>query len=137
MLAVLAAVLLLGCRTSGFAYDQIEFSITGGIAGFDQRYVIKSDGTFEQFEKGRVLQTNKLTGEELKGLKERMGKVPWAALQDKYVDPKVADAMFETIVLRTGSKSYKTTIGTGGTPPAELREVLDYLREALRNHKQG
>lgn len=133
-IAIALALLVAGCATGGSGkapFDDLVYDLTGGIAGFDQHMAISSDGTFQIAEKGKTGKTGKLTAEQFKTVKDLAAKVNFPALKEEYVNPQVADAMFEGLNVKVGDKTYKTVVGTGGAAPQELLDLTTQLRQIL------
>jgi hypothetical protein len=140
MLWVLVLVLAFaaGCASqsgSSKQFKDLTYSLTGGIAGFDQRIAVKADGSYQLSEKGKADRAGKLSDQERKALQDLAGKVKWAGLQAQYVDPKVADAMMEGVKVTIGEKQYETVVGTGGQAPAELSQLLAQLKQIMTDHR--
>lgn len=131
ILSVLA-LLLAGCSgdasTKPMPWSGLTYHMTGGIAGFDRLVTIGSDGAYTVAERGRSEAKGKLSPAALKQLGERIAGVQWRSLQPKYVDPRIADAIFETVKVTTKEKVHTVEVGTGGAPPAALSELLDQLK---------
>lgn len=133
-MAIALALLVAGCATGGSGqanFDDLVYDLTGGIAGFDQHLAISSDGTFQIAEQGKNGKSGKLSADQFRAVKEAAAKVNFAALKEQYVDPKVADAMFEGIRVQIKDKTYKTVVGTGGAAPQELHYLLTELQKIL------
>lgn len=135
---VLLALVLTGCGASGSGkreFKSLVYTVTGGIAGLDQRLNITAGGTFQLAEKNRPAKTGTLTAAELKAVQSLVAAVNWPALEQQYVDPRVADAIFEGVTVSVGGKSYTVVAGTGGQPPAELGALLSRLNQILTDHR--
>lgn len=130
------AVALGGCLSPSGApkWDTLTYSRTGGIAGFDSQLTVSADGVYQVVDRGRHVASGKLSGAELKALRERVAAVKWGELAPKYVDPRVADAIFEGVSIQLETRGYTTMVSTGGTPPGELVQVLEVLRQILADH---
>ncbi len=133
---LLAVVLLAatGCgkESVSFPFEEVRYTLSGGVAGFDRVLSVRPDGSYEIMDDGRSVRRGRLPGEHLRALKERLAAVDWLDLQPEYSDPKVADALFETVIVRTEMQKHETTVGTGGTPPAELSDLLVFLADRAR-----
>lgn len=138
-LALLAvvALALAGCASgsSGKAFRQITYSYTGGVAGFDQSIAISGNGTFQVAESGKPGRTGRLETADLKALRELVGQVSWGDVTEQYIDPRVADAIVEGLSVEAGKNTYRTRVGTGGQPPAELARLLGKLKTMLDTQK--
>lgn len=134
---VLVMALAAGCasQSGSKAFKDLTYSLTGGIAGFDQRLTVKADGSFQLSEKGKAEKSGKLSDQERKALQDLAAKVKWASLEAQYVDPKVADAMMDGVKVTIGEKQYETVVGTGGQAPAELSQLLARLRQIMTDHR--
>jgi hypothetical protein len=137
VLLVGLALALTGCftRSSGKEFRNLVFTVTGGIAGIDQRLTFTTNGAFHLTEKGRPTKTGRLSADELRTVKELAERVNWPALQEQYVDPEVADAIFDGVSIQLGNTTYKTMAGTGGQPPVELGALLSQLKQVLTDHR--
>ncbi len=125
------ALLLTGCGgepSRGVAWTELTYHMTGGIAGFDRKVALSADGAFTVTERGRSPVKGKLSSGDLKRLKATIDAVPWRDLQPTYIDPKVADAILENIKILTPDKDFSVQVGTGGSPPAELNDLLKQLK---------
>jgi hypothetical protein len=138
LLLALSLMLGAGCtpgKSGREGFKELAYSVTGGIAGFDQQLAIGSEGSFQTAEKGKPGKSGSLTAAELKTLRDLVGKVQWAAVAERYVDPKVADALMQTVTVNVGGKQYQTTVGTGGQAPAALMELLGPLQRIYAEHR--
>lgn len=139
VLVVLAAILLMaGCNSGSTGkptFDELVYDLTGGIAGFDQHLAISGDGAFQIAEQGKSGKSGKLSAAELKTVRDLVGALNWESIKEKYVDPKVADAMFEGLRVSIKDTTHKTLVGTAGAAPAELTELLAKLRQILTDHR--
>lgn len=136
-LLVVAALLAAGCaRTSGKQFRQIVYSYTGGVAGFNQSMVIRSDGSFELTDNGRPLRKGRLASQEVTKLRQLVNAVAWTDVQEKYIDPRVADAVMEGLTVEIGKSNHVTVVGTGAQPPAELGQLLGKLKLTLDREKE-
>lgn len=136
VMALLLLVALAGCgRSAGQDFSDIKYSVTGGIAGFDQRMVISADGSFQLADRAKTVGAGRLAAKDLKALQAQVAKVRWASLAQQYVDPKVADALLETVTVTIGTKTYTVTVGTGGNPPDELKELLGQLKATYNGNR--
>jgi hypothetical protein len=139
--ALLLSLLLLTLTAcSGAGADRLgplTYGLTGGIAGFDQRLAVAPDGSFQLFDRAQVVRSGRLTGDEMARLRTLAARVPWPEMKSDYVDPRVADALFETITVQVGTVSYTTVVGTGGEPPAALSDLARYLRQLLEARRRG
>ncbi|HEY3364359.1 MAG TPA: hypothetical protein VGK74_04845 [Symbiobacteriaceae bacterium] len=132
LLLALLSLLAGGCMSSGEKtprWERITYSRSGGIAGFDQQLTIGTDGSYNIIDRGRKTVSGKLPGAELKALRERVAAVQWAQMAPKYINPEIADAIFEGVAIDIDAHSYTTLVGTGGAPPAELRQLLQLLMQ--------
>lgn len=137
VLLFLLALVAGGCSGTGGQtpkWSSITYSLTGGIAGFDQQLTVGNDGSFSVTNRGQKVSSGKLSAPELQSVRDGLAAVPWDRVASKYIDPRVADAMFESVATKLNGHDYTTEVGTGGTPPAELRQFLDTLHQILRNH---
>ena len=136
MLAILA-LLAAGCasRSSGKQFRQITYSYTGGIAGFNQSMVIAADGSFQVADRGKPGRAGRLSSAEVRALRQLVDGVTWAAVDAQYVDPRVADAIFEGVTVEIGKSTHQTVVGTGGQPPAEVGRLLGKLKQTLDMQK--
>ncbi|HLN65227.1 MAG TPA: hypothetical protein VK464_27210 [Symbiobacteriaceae bacterium] len=135
---VVLALVLTGCGASGSGrreFKSLVYTVSGGIAGLDQRLNITAGGTFQLAEKDRPAKTGTLTPAEFKAVQSLVAAVNWPALQQQYVNPRVADAIFEGVTVSLGAKSYTAVAGTGGQPPAELGALLSRLNQVLTDHR--
>ncbi|HYF76272.1 MAG TPA: hypothetical protein VD973_04020 [Symbiobacteriaceae bacterium] len=137
-LALLLSVALVaaGCSSgSGKAFRQITYSYTGGVAGFDQSITIGTNGAFQLTEAGKPGRTGRLSSDELKALRNLTGSISWGAVEEQYLDPRVADAIIEGLSVEVGKNVYQTKVGTGGQPPSELAQLLGKLKTILDTNK--
>jgi len=134
-LTLTLALLVTACGRSSGQFGELVYSLTGGIAGFDQRMNISGDGAVQTAERGRPGKKGKLSAADLTALREAVAKVQWASLREQYVDPKVADAMFDGVTIKIGDKTYSTVVGTGGQAPGELNQLVELLKKIAAGHR--
>lgn len=136
ILAILA-VLVSGCSQSkAFTFQEVTYSLSGGIGGLDMQILIMSDGSYQATERGKPVKSGTLSGEEMQRLKQELASVDWSTIAPSYTNPKVADAMLEAIHLRgVGSRDYETVVGTGGAAPADLISLMAHLQQILKEHR--
>lgn len=135
-LLVVAALLAAGCaRSSGKQFRQIVYSYTGGVAGFNQSMVVRGDGSFELSDQGKATKKGRLVTAEVTQLRQLVNAVAWTDLEEKYIDPRVADAIMEGLTVEIGKNQYVTVVGTGGQPPAELGQLMGKLKQILDKQK--
>lgn len=113
------------------AFTELTYHVTGGIAGLDRQLIISGDGAVRFVESGRQVRTGRLTGAELKAVRELTGQVGWAGLKPSYVNPRVADSLFETVTVIFQGKTYETTVGTEGGAPDALLQLLAELAQLM------
>lgn len=132
----LLLLLVTGCSTqSAGGFEELTYHYSGGIAGFDQRLALSSDGTFQIAQKGQAGKKGKIGAADLKAVSDLVAQVQWATLQEKYVDPKVADAIFQEVSVVMEKGNHTTLVGTGGAAPAELGQLLAKLKLILDANK--
>lgn len=137
-LALLVSVALVaaGCSSgSGKAFRQITYSYTGGVAGFDQSISIAAGGAFQLTEAGKPGRSGRLSSDDLRDLRELAAAISWGAVEEQYLDPRVADAITEGVTVEIGKHVYQTKVGTGGQPPSELAQFLGKLKTILDTNK--
>ncbi|HWI60532.1 MAG TPA: hypothetical protein VNT75_01700 [Symbiobacteriaceae bacterium] len=135
-LLLVAALLAAGCaRTTGKQFRQIVYSYTGGVAGFNQSMVIRSDGSFELADQGKSGKKGRLSSAEVAHLRQLVNAVAWSDIQEKYIDPRVADAIMEGLTVEIGKNKYATVVGTGAQPPSELGQLMGKLKQILDKQK--
>lgn len=137
-LALLLSVALVaaGCSSgSGKAFRQITYRYTGGVAGFDQSLSISANGAFQLTEAGKPDRSGRLSSDELKALRDLVGAISWGAVDEQYLDPRVADAIIEGVTVEIGKNVYQTKVGTGGQPPSELAQFLGKLKTLMDTNK--
>jgi|GEM_PF-3201652 len=136
-LIAVCALLLAGCSSgaSGKQFRQIAYSYTGGIAGFDQSMAVSANGTFQIAEKGKPGRTGQISTADLKALRQLVSSINWTNVEEQYIDPRVADAIVEGLSVDLGKSTYRTRVGTGGQPPAELAQLLGKLKQIYDTQK--
>ncbi|HYF93686.1 MAG TPA: hypothetical protein VD969_15840 [Symbiobacteriaceae bacterium] len=136
-LLTIVALLAAGCasRSSGKQFRQLTYSYTGGIAGFNQSLVVTADGSFQMADRGKPGRAGRLPAAETRALRQLVDGVSWSTVDEQYVDPRVADAIFEGVTVQIGKSTYQTVVGTGGLPPAELARLLGKLKQILDMQK--
>ncbi len=140
MILALAAVALMvaGCGSGGAgSFEQVVYHLSGGVAGLDQQLVIKGDGTFETSVRGRVNTSGTLPEDELEGLKERLRQIDWEAIQERYVDPGVKDALLDTVTVDFGGETRQFTVGTEAEAPEALVELIGYMKTLMARHRMA
>jgi hypothetical protein len=136
--AALLLIGMVGCSKPSvkpLTFDEVTYSQTGGIAGFDQRLTIRTDGSYQVSDRGKTTRTGKLTTIELGAVQKALALVDWPSVPAKYVDPRVADALFDSVTLKTSGKVYETVIGTGAVAPAELVNLMTQLKQTMTAHR--
>lgn len=133
VLLLLVLLLVTGCGQGSvsFDFDEVRYTLTGGVAGFNRVLQVKPDGSYEVFEETQSIGRGRLAGADLRQLKELLAAVEWLELQPAYTDPTVADALFGTVLLRVGEQAHETVVGTGGSPPPAVAALAEYLAEEL------
>lgn len=134
----LAALLTAGCNGLGSgkaAFADLVYTRTGGIAGFDQKLTLSSDGSYQITEKGKQGSSGKLPANLVKEVNALVQQVRWASVKSEYLDPKVVDAIYEGVTVKSGKDSYTTRVGTGGAAPPELTRLLGELNQLLSNYR--
>ncbi|MFZ5825034.1 MAG: hypothetical protein ACOY94_11950 [Bacillota bacterium] len=121
-----------GQPSADFDFEEVRYSITGGIAGFDRTMRIAPDGSYRVTDAGRARGSGRLAGESLNRLKELLAEVDWGAVEPSYIDRKVADSLHQTVSVRQERSEYITTVGTGGNPPQPVAALVAFLDEVLR-----
>lgn len=136
-LVAVCALLMAGCSSgaSGKQFRQIVYSYTGGVAGFDQSMAITANGTFQIAEKGKPGRTGHIANDDLRALRQLVSSINWANVDAEYIDPRVADAIVEGLSVEVGQSTYRTRVGTGGEPPAELAQLLGELKQIFGRQK--
>lgn len=135
--ALLLSTLLLvaaGCGQPSvdFAFEEVGYSLTGGIAGFDRSIRIAPDGSFRVSDAGRTVRSGRLSGATLRELKRHLREVDWAAVRPAYSDLTVVDSLYQSVTLRTARGEQVTTVGTGGDPPPPVAALVAFLDQILR-----
>lgn len=121
-----------GQPSADFSFEEVRFSITGGIAGFDRTIRIGPDGSYRVSDAGRSVRSGRLSGESLRRLKQLLAEVDWDAVKPAYTDRKVVDSLHQMVSVRTERSEYITAVGTGGSPPQPVAALVAFLDEALR-----
>lgn len=103
----------------------LEVEITGGIAGLSQQLTLFADGKaiFLDAQTGARWVTQ-LPQAELLQLVALFNKNEYFSLDDRYVDPNVADAFYYTITFRDGEQ-VKTVTTDGLVAPETLKRILE------------
>lgn len=135
--ALLLSLLLVaapGCskESVAFPFDEVRYTITGGVAGFDRAMRIAPDGSYRVEEAGRTLRRGRLSGAQLQELKGLLKEVDWEALKPRYIDGRVVDSLDQTVSVRRERVEYVTLVGTGGSPPAPVAALLAFLGGVLQ-----
>ncbi|MGE5674935.1 MAG: hypothetical protein ACM3XM_13850 [Mycobacterium leprae] len=130
--------MLTACSTESgqeeLRFSRVSYHLTGGIGGFDRQIQIGSDGSFSITELGKPGPTGTLSTAEMNQLRKAIGRVDWGQINSRYVNPRVADAMFEALTVQIKGVEHRTLVSTGGLPPAELQAVTETLRQILDSH---
>lgn len=121
-----------GKPSANFAFEEIRYTISGGVAGFDRTFRIAPDGSYRVSEAGRTVRSGKLSGANFRELKRLLTEVDWAKLRLEYLDRKVVDSLHQSVSVRMARSEYITTVGTGGSPPPPVAALVAFLDKALR-----
>ncbi|MFZ5816071.1 MAG: hypothetical protein ACOY93_12300 [Bacillota bacterium] len=121
-----------GQPSADFAFTEVGYAVTGGVAGFDRSLRIDPDGSYRATDANRPERSGRLTGAQLRELKRLLGEVDWAGLRFSYVDGRVVDSLHQSLTVRTEQVEHQTTVGTGGEPPPEVAALLAFLDSLLR-----
>ena len=119
----LALYLIAGCASmSSQAPALVEFHRSGGIAGFDDRLVIRADGSAELSRRQTAVDVT-LAPDTLERLRTLLGEIPVEKLRAEYVPPRGGADLFEyTLSFRGKSiRCVDTAI------PAELQPLVQLL----------
>lgn len=116
-----------------FAFEEVRYTISGGVAGFDRTIRIASDGSYRVSEAGRTVGTGHISAASLQELKRLLQAVDWVGLGMEYIDRKVVDSLHQSLAVRTIRVEHTTTVGTGGNPPQPVAALLEFLDKVLRD----
>lgn len=136
--ALFLSLLLLalpGCgkESVDFAYEEVRYQVTGGIAGFDRSLRIAPSGAYRVLDGGSEVRSGRLSGAQLRELKRLLSEVDWAGLKPRYIDGTVVDSLHQTLSVRTANLEHLTTVGTQGDPPAPVAALLAFLDAVMRD----
>lgn len=137
-LLAIAVLLLMGCAQGSQAevsFDQLQYVLSGGVAGFDRQLVLSPDGMFALVDRGKQVRTGQLSGPELQEAKRLLARLSWPALEPEYVDPQIADAIYETVRITEGARERAVRIGSGGQAPEQVTRLTAYLRKLYDSYK--
>ena len=137
-----AAVMLAGCAGGGggklpeilATYDK-----SGGIAGFNERLVVRNDGRLVLDDKrtGKMHEASVDTG-SLQSLRDLFASEEFLATERSYRVESGADLITYTIEARTPGRTHTvTTMDSAGHPPVVTRaiEQLDHLTGLARQRE--
>lgn len=128
-------ILLVGCGRASGPGALVKWSRTGGIAGFDQGLAIAPTGEVQAHDGGRLGLLGQLSKAESTELNRLLQAIDPDSLRPAYTDPKVADALFETVSLQSDQTRWESQVGTGGKAPPELTALLTFLANLFEHHR--
>lgn len=136
---LLVLMILLGCSVGSTApeFSEVVYHLSGGIAGYNRQIAIAADGSFQVTDKGQPFVRGTLPDRTMKQLQAAMGDVSWVGVAPRYTDPRVADAIYEAITVKVGTKAYTVVVGTGSSPPRPVAVLASVLKQILADHTLG
>lgn len=134
-LLVLVLAILAGCSRPSTEGALVKWRRTGGIAGVDQGLAIAPTGEVQAHSSGRLGAQGRLTKEEVAELDRLLQAITPTALRPSYSDPKVADALWDSVIVQTKGDRWESQVGTGGSPPPELGALLAFLSHLYEAHR--
>jgi hypothetical protein len=135
LVLVLVLALLAGCGRSTGAGTLVKWRRTGGIAGLDQGLAIAPSGEVQAHTSGKLGPLDHLSRAESAELAKLLQAITPDSLRPAYVDPKVADAVFESVAVQAADQPWESEVGTGGSPPPELAALLAFLARLYEAHR--
>ncbi len=123
-----------GCApkaTGTGAFTKVVYEVRGGVAGFDRHFAIAADGAYSVRDRGRPDRAGTLPAADVRLLRAAIAKADWSAVAGAYVEPRMADALIETVTLTVAGREYQVVVGSGVIPPAQVQPALDLLRRVL------
>lgn len=115
-------------RRNDIGENILDVSITGGIAGINDRVEVSASGRatyVSSFQSGATW-TIQLSQDELNSLTNLMQDNHFFELDSQYVDPQVADAFFYKISFMYGNRSKSVLTDYFGAPD-NLKRIVDGL----------
>lgn len=135
LILVVLLALVAGCGRASGPGRLVKWSRTGGIAGFDQGLAIAPTGEVQAHANGRLGPLAHLSRAESAELTRLLQAIEPDSLRPSYTDPKVADALFETVSVQSAELRWESQVGTGGNAPPELTALLTFLAKLFDQHR--
>jgi hypothetical protein len=134
-LLVLVLAFVAGCSRPSAEGALVKWRRTGGIAGVDQGLAISPTGEVQAHSSGRLGAQGDLSKAETAELETLLRAVTPTALRPSYGDPKVADALWDSVIVQSTADRWESQVGTGGNPPPELAALIAFLSQLYEAHR--